>query len=54
MASSKTNTLPQVDPPDVQGRAEILKVHARDKNLAAGIDLEAIARQTPGTSVIAW
>ncbi|CAJ1338985.1 unnamed protein product [Effrenium voratum] len=38
----------QVDPPDVQGRTEILKVHAKDKNLAPGVDLSAIARQTPG------
>lgn len=40
----------QVDPPDVQGRVEILKVHAKDKNLAPGVDLTAIARQTPGMS----
>eukprot|EP00929_Paragymnodinium_shiwhaense_P089807 TRINITY_DN49_c0_g2_i1.p1 TRINITY_DN49_c0_g2~~TRINITY_DN49_c0_g2_i1.p1 ORF type:complete len:1669 (+),score=594.41 TRINITY_DN49_c0_g2_i1:98-5104(+) len=40
----------QVDPPDVQGRTEILKVHARDKTLAPGVDLTAIARQTPGMS----
>ncbi|CAE6966950.1 ftsH3 [Symbiodinium natans] len=40
----------QVDPPDVQGRAEILKVHAKGKNLAPGVDLSAIARQTPGMS----
>ncbi|CAE7464720.1 ftsH, partial [Symbiodinium pilosum] len=40
----------QVDPPDVQGRTEILKVHAKDKNLAPGVDLSAIARQTPGMS----
>ena len=40
----------QVDPPDVQGRAEILKVHAKGKNLAPGVDLAAIARQTPGMS----
>ncbi|CAK9066025.1 ATP-dependent zinc metalloprotease FtsH, partial [Durusdinium trenchii] len=40
----------QVDPPDVQGRVEILKVHAKDKNLAPGVDLSAIARQTPGMS----
>ena len=26
----------QVDPPDVQGRTEILKVHAKGKNLAPG------------------
>ena len=40
----------QVDPPDVQGRSEILKVHAKGKNLAPGVDLAAIARQTPGMS----
>lgn len=40
----------QVDPPDVQGRTEILKVHAREKSLAPGVDLAAIARQTPGMS----
>ncbi|CAE7378488.1 ftsH [Symbiodinium natans] len=40
----------QVDPPDVQGRTEILKVHAKDKNLAPGVDLSAVARQTPGMS----
>ncbi|CAK9074545.1 unnamed protein product [Durusdinium trenchii] len=40
----------QVDPPDVQGRTEILKVHAKDKTLAPGVDLSAIARQTPGMS----
>eukprot|EP00933_Yihiella_yeosuensis_P001276 TRINITY_DN10204_c0_g1_i1.p1 TRINITY_DN10204_c0_g1~~TRINITY_DN10204_c0_g1_i1.p1 ORF type:complete len:1527 (-),score=452.67 TRINITY_DN10204_c0_g1_i1:229-4809(-) len=40
----------QVDPPDVQGRTEILKVHAKDKSLAPGVDLTAIARQTPGMS----
>eukprot|EP00438_Fugacium_kawagutii_P013262 Skav218293 [mRNA] locus=scaffold2388:18147:31633:+ [translate_table: standard] len=40
----------QVDPPDVQGRYEILKVHAKGKNLAPGVDLLAVARQTPGMS----
>eukprot|EP00403_Amphidinium_massartii_P046348 CAMPEP_0178467164 /NCGR_PEP_ID=MMETSP0689_2-20121128/52274_1 /TAXON_ID=160604 /ORGANISM="Amphidinium massartii, Strain CS-259" /LENGTH=1537 /DNA_ID=CAMNT_0020094203 /DNA_START=69 /DNA_END=4685 /DNA_ORIENTATION=- len=38
----------QVDPPDVEGRTAILKVHARNKTLAPGVDLAAIARQTPG------
>jgi len=38
----------QVDPPDVEGRTAILKVHARNKSLAPGVDLAAIARQTPG------
>jgi cell division protease FtsH len=40
----------QVDPPDVEGRTAILKVHAKDKSLAPGVDLQAIARQTPGMS----
>jgi len=38
----------QVDPPDVEGRAAILKVHAKDKSLAPSVDLTAVARQTPG------
>eukprot|EP00929_Paragymnodinium_shiwhaense_P089803 TRINITY_DN49_c0_g1_i5.p1 TRINITY_DN49_c0_g1~~TRINITY_DN49_c0_g1_i5.p1 ORF type:complete len:1518 (+),score=524.24 TRINITY_DN49_c0_g1_i5:97-4650(+) len=40
----------QVDPPDVEGRTAILKVHAQGKTLAPGVDLTAIARQTPGMS----
>jgi len=40
----------QVDPPDVAGREAILKVHAKGKTLAQGVDLQAIARQTPGMS----
>jgi len=40
----------QVDPPDVEGRTAILKVHAKEKSLAPGVDLQAIARQTPGMS----
>jgi cell division protease FtsH len=39
-----------LDSPDVRGRTEILKVHARGKPLAADVDLERIARQTPGFS----
>jgi cell division protease FtsH len=38
----------QVDAPDLQGRAAILKVHSRGKPLAADIDLHAVARRTPG------
>ncbi|MFN3265028.1 MAG: ATP-dependent zinc metalloprotease FtsH, partial [Aquificaceae bacterium] len=34
--------------PDVRGRYEILKVHARDKKLAPNVDLEIVARATPG------
>merc|ERR1719510_1898571 len=40
----------QVDPPDVDGRTAILKVHAKDKSLAPSVDLTSIARQTPGMS----
>ncbi len=36
--------------PDLKGRTEILKVHARNKKIADGIDLEALARRTPGFS----
>merc|ERR1719261_1671350 len=39
-----------VDLPDFQGRTAILKVHARGKPLAPGVDLEGIARRTPGFS----
>lgn len=37
-----------VDVPDVKGREEILKVHAKDKPLTKDVDLEVIARQTSG------
>ncbi len=37
-----------VDPPDIKGRLEVLKVHARNKKLATEISLDAIARRTPG------
>merc|ERR1719380_427522 len=40
----------QVDPPDVKGRAAILNVHAKDKTLGPDVDLDAVARQTPGMS----
>ena len=36
--------------PDRKGRFAILKVHARNKTLAEGVDLEAIAKRTPGFS----
>jgi cell division protease FtsH len=38
----------QVDPPDRKGRLAILTVHSRDKKIAPEVDLEAIARRTPG------
>jgi len=34
--------------PDVKGRYEILKVHARNKKLAPNVDLELVAKATPG------
>lgn len=48
--TAQISQISQVDPPDVQGRYEILKVHAKGKNLAPGVDLLAVARQTPGMS----
>ncbi len=37
-----------IDRPDIRGRRAILEVHAKGKPLAEGIDLESLARQTPG------
>ncbi|PIG94749.1 cell division protein FtsH [Gloeocapsopsis sp. IPPAS B-1203] len=37
-----------VDRPDYAGRVEILRVHARGKTLAKDVDVEKIARRTPG------
>jgi len=37
-----------VDRPDYAGRVEILNVHARGKTLSKDVDLEKIARRTPG------
>lgn len=34
--------------PDVKGREAILKVHAKNKPLAADVDLKMVAQQTPG------
>ena len=34
--------------PDVKGREEILKVHARNKKLDGSVDLKTVARVTPG------
>ncbi|CAN5310898.1 ATP-dependent zinc metalloprotease FtsH [soil metagenome] len=39
-----------VDAPDMQGRKQILTVHSRGKPLAPGVDLESVARRTPGFS----
>ena len=37
-----------MDTPDMRGRRAILDVHVRGKPLAADVDLDVIARQTPG------
>ena len=39
-----------VNLPDVKGREEILKVHARNKVLADGVNIPALAKRTPGYS----
>ena len=37
-----------VNPPDLQGRIDILKVHSRNKPLERNVDLEKVARSTVG------
>jgi cell division protease FtsH len=37
-----------LDRPDIRGRKEILEVHVRGKPLARDVDLEILARRTPG------
>jgi len=37
-----------VDSPDLQGRKKILDVHGKGKPLAQSVDLEVLARKTPG------
>src|SRR5712664_2863264 len=39
-----------LDRPDIKGRRQILDVHARNKPLEAAVDLDVLARQTPGFS----
>ncbi len=39
-----------VEAPDLKGRTQILKVHARGKPMAPEVDLEAVGRRTPGFS----
>jgi cell division protease FtsH len=39
-----------LDAPDVRGRTEVLKVHTKGKPLAEDVNLEIIAKQTPGFS----
>lgn len=40
----------RISNPDVRGRTEILKVHARNKKLSPKVNLEDIAKRTPGFS----
>jgi cell division protease FtsH len=37
-----------VDKPDIAGRTKILEVHAKGKPLAEGVNLELLAKRTPG------
>ena len=37
-----------LDKPDLKGREDILKIHAKNKPLASDIDLKVVARRTPG------
>ena len=37
-----------IDAPDLDGREAILKIHARDKPLAADVELHKVAQATPG------
>ncbi len=39
-----------LDSPDINGRVAVLKVHITGKPLSDNVDLEALARQTPGFS----
>jgi cell division protease FtsH len=40
----------RISNPDVRGRTEILKVHARNKKISPKVNLEEIAKRTPGFS----
>ena len=39
-----------VDAPDLEGREQILRVHARGKPISDDVDLRSVARRTPGFS----
>jgi len=39
-----------LDRPDMRGRSEILKVHTKGKPLDKGVEVEGVARQSPGFS----
>ncbi|XP_032746461.1 ATP-dependent zinc metalloprotease FtsH-like [Rattus rattus] len=40
----------QVGLPNIKDRVEILKVHSKNKNISSSVDMEDIARKTPGFS----
>lgn len=40
----------QVTLPDIKGREEILKIHAKNKNISSSVNLNEVARRTPGFS----
>lgn len=40
----------QVNLPNIKDRVSILKVHSKNKNISSAVDLEDIARKTPGFS----
>ena len=39
-----------LDNPDIKGRIQILNVHSKGKPLADDVNLETVAKQTPGFS----
>ena len=39
-----------LDAPDVRGRVEIMRVHAKGKPIMSSVDFDVLARQTPGFS----
>lgn len=39
-----------VEPPDLKGREQILRVHAQGKPMVEGVDLHSVAKRTPGFS----
>jgi cell division protease FtsH len=39
-----------VDPPDMEGRKAILRVHAKGKPFSPDVDLDSVAKRTPGFS----
>jgi cell division protease FtsH len=50
MRPGRFDRLVVVDRPDLNGRLEILKVHAKKVKLALNVDLRQIAAQTPGAA----